>query len=218
MPKLRQPEVGLIDKWHVTQKIDGMNIRIKLDDPPPDTGGYGELHTIMGRTDKAQLPGDLVSHINELLPDSYRELVYPMCDVWLYGEGYGAGIQKGGHYRDDKGFILFDILVASPEEQNAWWLPWHEVRNIAQLLNLGTVPVLGEDVPLESLTSYALGGTYILDGEKPLGDRDLFEGIVATTQPALYTHRGDRIKVKVKRKDIAKSIEKHTLSEIKRAL
>ena len=74
--------------------------------------------TFGGKTDNAQIPAPLVARLNErFLP--LADMLSEMFEngACLYGEGYGAKIQKGGgNYRPDQDFVLFDVRVGE------WWL------------------------------------------------------------------------------------------------
>lgn len=120
--RLKSPVLGTISQWDVTEKIDGTNIRVML----------GEDSNVQfgGRSDNAQLPGDLFHYlVRTFHVDRLREALWPEgtpASVVLYGEGYGAGIQKGGAYQADKAFILFDVLVGGK-----WWLDRLAVEDVA---------------------------------------------------------------------------------------
>ncbi len=106
-------------KWRATEKIDGTNTRIHFNDGSYDIGG---------RTDNAQLHVDLVQRLQAIGHNGKGTF----GGLTLYGEGYGAGIQKGGGYRDDKGFILFDVLAV----ESNMWLKYEDVVDIAQALDI----------------------------------------------------------------------------------
>ena len=107
---------NLLKTWHWTEKVDGTNIRCIWKD--------GRL-TFGGKTNNALLPADLVKWLYEnVSTDKLRE-VFPgeegkPANVVIYGEGYGAGIQKGGgDYSPVKKIIVFNVLVGSK-----WWLSY----------------------------------------------------------------------------------------------
>lgn len=59
--------------------------------------------------------------------------------VVLFGEGYGAKIQKGdGNYRSDVSFILFDVYLP---EQNLW-LKRDALEDIAKTFGIDVVPIV----------------------------------------------------------------------------
>ena len=106
--------------------------------------------------------------------------------IYLYGEYYGPGIQSGGYYRKDNDFALFDI------NQQGWWLPRKEFLEVAEKLNIPTVPQIG-DMSIERAEEIVSEGF-----STAVGDSGHFaEGIVLKT-PYLKDSRGNRIIVKIK--------------------
>jgi hypothetical protein len=104
--------------------------RRKEDHRPNDAHEHRRSQTIAHR------PADLIQYLYETFPaDKMREAfwlpdeagkIQPVKAV-LYGEGYGAGIQKGGgQYRKVQAFCLFNVLVA-----DKWWLDWSNVGDVA---------------------------------------------------------------------------------------
>ena len=126
---LKNPTYGLLKQWEFTEKIDGMNIRIIWEN--------GKL-SFAGRTNKANLPEDLVNYLCITIDARKVNEVFPETNVVIYGEGYGAGIQKGGFYSPTKKFIAFDILV-----ENKWWLNWENLNNVTKKLEIDVVPYIG---------------------------------------------------------------------------
>lgn len=215
----RGPEFGFkapgaeqIARWLVTEKVDGMNMRVIWRPYPlsEESDPNGEL-LIYGRSDKAQITGDLAAYMRETF--TYERLVEtfgldeldsgPMGDgdswvlrlpeeVVLFGEGFGPGVQKAGHaYGGAKRFILFDVVV------NGHWLTWDNVVDVAQKLGIPHVPVLARGVDLETAKSFVQSSELL-----PAGSEHI-EGIVARTDPYLFDWRGHRIIFKYKVRDLA---------------
>lgn len=125
--------------WTFTEKVDGTNIRVAF-----KNGGV----TFDGRTDAAQIPAQLMARLNERFLPLAAKLaeVFPGGDAVLYGEGYGAKIQKGGgNYRPDQDFVLFDVRVGQ------WWLQRADVEDVAQKLGIDVVPAIGEGALLDAV-------------------------------------------------------------------
>jgi len=167
--------------WDWTEKVDGTNIRIMYEN--------GDIE-FRGKTDNAQLPAKLVKRLNTFfLPkvDIFTSLFgnTPTC---LYGEGYGAGIQKGGKYRPDQDFVMFDVNV------NDWWLERDNVEDVADNLGVDTVYVIGSGTLYEMVE-------YVKKGFNSAWGDFIAEGIVARPQVGLQTRGGDRIITKLKYKD-----------------
>lgn len=167
------------NKWVYTEKVDGTNIRIGWD---------GETVKIGGRTDNAQLHIDLIDELNRLFPVDKFKKIYPETKMTLYGEGYGAGIQKGGKYRPDKSFVLFDVLI------NEFWLSRENVSDIAGRLNISAVPIIGSGTIFDMLDIVKIG-------MKSQWGEFIAEGIVARPEVELWARNGQRIITKVKHVD-----------------
>jgi len=172
------------NEWTFTEKVDGTNIRIVFD---------GTSITFGGKTDRAQIPALLVTRLNEVfLPqlDLFKEK-FP-DGVCLYGEGYGAKIQKGGgNYRQNQDFVLFDVKIGD------WWLQRNDVHQIALELGIDVVPVIGKGTLLEAVERVKGGFN------STWGDFQA-EGIVARPTVELQTRAGNRIITKIKCKDFTK--------------
>lgn len=171
--------------WTFTEKVDGTNIRVIFKD-----GGI----TFGGRTDDAQIPAQLVARLNDrFLPmlQGLLDTTFPDGQAVLYGEGYGAKIQKGGgNYRADQDFVLFDVRVGN------WWLQRADVEDVAQKLGLDVVPVIGEGT-LHDAVARAKAGIQSTWGAFQA------EGIVARPKTELNTRGGHRLIAKIKCRDFA---------------
>ena len=184
---LKSPVLGTIREWDVTEKIDGTNIRIML-------SAAGDV-SFGGRSDNAQIHSGLLQHlINTFQSAKLKAALWlnpeEPVEAALYGEGYGAGIQKGGGlYRPDKAFILFDVLIGGQR-----WLDRDAVEDIARRLEVPAVPYLGRwqlsDIvqavrePFPSKIGTAMA-----------------EGVVARPIETLFDKRMKRIIIKLKTKD-----------------
>jgi len=170
--------------WAFTEKVDGTNIRIIIN-------GDIRIIDIRGKTDKAQTPSFLLEKLEEIflpLRDEFMETFKdtPGC---LYGEGYGAKIQKGGgNYRKDNGFVLFDIRIGR------YWLKREDIEGIAARLGLEIAPIIGHG-NLSDLVELVRTGFNSKWGDFPA------EGIVARPKIELLARSGERIITKLKHKD-----------------
>lgn len=170
--------------WNFTEKIDGTNIRVIWDGFKPE---------FRGRTDNAQFPPKLYQKLQEMFPEEVLEQTFQDKKVILFGEGYGANIQKGGGlYRKEPSFILFDVLVGD------WWLRYDDVVEISESLGIDVVP----PAYVGTLTNAIL----------ELSDRKVYskvseeakeaEGWVGTPSVPLLARSGKRIIVKLKSCDL----------------
>ena len=176
----------LLKEWQFTEKIDGTNIRC--------IWRNGKL-TFGGKTDNAQIHADLIKWLYENVSAEKLTVIFPDCPVIIYGEGYGAGIQKGGDYSAIKKLIVFDVLV-----DDRWWLNWENTCDVAAKLNLDVVPYLGA-MPLEAVTEMVRAGF-----PSRLGLNPPAEGVVGRPAETLFDKKGHRLIVKLKTKDFAKEV------------
>ena len=183
-----RPEFGFLKdlQWDWTEKIDGTNIRVILE--------AGCVLRIRGRSDNAQIQPRLLSHLQETFSaKKLREVFDTDAEVTLYGEGYGAKIQKGGGlYVADGGvsFILFDVRVGKT------WLERESVESVASTLNIPHVPVLYRGTLLEAVGAVRCGFlSRVADHARPA------EGLVVRPSVGLMDRFGRRIIAKIKAVD-----------------
>lgn len=172
--------------WVFTEKIDGTNIRVMWNGMDVAFGG---------KTDNAQLPTFLVNRLNDLFNGTVKKQLFKTVfnedctDVCLYGEGFGAKIQKGGKYiTDGQDFVLFDVRIAGI------WLNRADVVDIATKFGIQVVPIICSG-NLPYMIDVAREGF-----QSQWGDF-IAEGIVARPDTELLTRRGSRIITKLKYKD-----------------
>ena len=189
--------------WLWTEKVDGTNIRVMWD---------GTNVVFGGKTDNSQTPTFLIYRLQELFEGHQNEerlrAVFnydePNVNVCLYGEGYGAKIQKGGgNYKSDGvDFVLFDVKV----EQ--WWLKREDVEDVAERLGIKTVPIVGRG-SLPAAIEKAQTGFNSEWGDFPA------EGLVLRPGVQLFNRMGQRVITKIKHKDFNRvsHIFKETQSE-----
>jgi hypothetical protein len=185
---LKKSVLATISEWDVTEKIDGTNIRVMLSES-------GEVQ-LGWRTNNAQIPADLIIRLLQMFPVDKMKAAFWIdgnpSQAILYGEGYGAGIQKGGTYRSDKSFILYDVLCGGK-----WWLDRTAVDDVATKLGIDTVPYLGR-MKLNQIISLV---------RNPFPSKigtGMAEGIVARPIETLFDKRGERIIIKLKTRDFVK--------------
>ena len=174
-----QEEFGQIKKWNVQEKIDGTNIRVVME------RSISEVYvTFLGRTANADIPDHLLEHLKMCFDDlSIRKmfLLMPSLDkIILFGEGYGPKIQKGGNYRDDVGFILFDAWAGR-------WSTREEVRDIAALLKLPTPHDYG------LMTEDEIVALVKSKPQSPSAIRPMeLEGVICRSEPLMIANKDQR--------------------------
>ena len=200
-------KVGI--KFECTEKVDGTNMSIYLipastkivqvetmpgvwEDQEVTEPGRMEVH---GKTEKAQLNPKLLENIyrkwpvEKLVEVFTRDGVGPTDTIILYGEGYGAGIQKGGNYiKNDVDFRLFDVQIGK------FWLEREALEDIASKLSMDIVPVIGY-MTIDEAIEYVKKGFKSTIAENK--DYDA-EGLVLKMPLGLLKRNGGRIMTKIK--------------------
>lgn len=171
------------NQWIGTEKIDGTNVGIVWD---------GHKVSYQGRTERAQIPTHLMNKLIEMFGGTVNEEVFEQkfgeMQVILFGEGYGAKIQKGGgNYRSDVSFILFDVYL--PESN--LWLKRDSVEDIAKTFGIDAVPIVYEG-NLAGAVEFVKGKP-----KSTIGTAGM-EGIVCKTAVDMLDRMGRRLVVKIK--------------------
>lgn len=169
------------NEWIFTEKVDGTNIRVMFN---------GSQITFGGKTDDAQIPAFLVTRLQDIFLPQIETFKEKFTDgVCLYGEGYGAKIQKGGgNYRQDQDFVLFDVKIGD------WWLERSSVEEISKTLKIDIVPAIGTGT-LYDMVKKVQHGFYSIWGNFQA------EGIVARPAVELKSRNGNRVITKLKYRD-----------------
>lgn len=183
-------------QWVFTEKIDGTNIRVHWD---------GHKVTFGGRTDNAQIPANLYNVLAELFDGTANEQVFEQKfgdnPVTLYGEGYGAKIQKGGGlYADKPKFALFDVMI------DGLWLERHNVEDIAKAFDLEVVPIVFRGTLDDAVAFVKVGFKSVVAQQ----EREA-EGMVGTPACNVLDRNGKRVIVKLKTHDLQTQIKDETL-------
>ena len=215
-------------KWRGEEKIDGTNMRIEVIKVPVWDGGIDastiningvefKVH-IAGKTDNAQIPKNLLKHMQEKYPDEkilaalglkkfipveeweneHNWLTYEQIPniYTIYGEGYGEGIQSGGWYiKGGNEFIVFDVKV------NDIYLKTDARDEIATKLGAPIVPLIGY-FTLDEAIDFVRKGFRSVVAENP--EEKMAEGLVLRTDLGLRNRMGKRLIVKVKYEDFQK--------------
>ena len=171
-------------QWFGTEKIDGTNIRIYWDHKEKKVR-FG------GRTDNASIPTFLLDKLQGVFPVYMLENVFPEADVTLYGEGYGAKIQKVGKRYIPNGvdFILFDAMI------DGWWLKRDSLIDISSKLGIGIVDCVFVGTLNEAIEKMKQDPMSSKIGEATM------EGLILQPDLTLLDRSGKRIITKLKYKD-----------------
>lgn len=172
-------EYLMFNSWMWTEKLDGTNMRIIW---------TGDRVEIRGRTDDANLRPSLLAAITINSEELFS--VFGDRPACLYGEGVGAGIQKGGgRYGSAPSFHLFDVKIGD------FWLEWDAVKEIAAKLGIPSVPDVGVRTLASAIADIETGvRSVFFDG--------LCEGIVGKPLVSLFAKTRERVIVKLKHEDL----------------
>ncbi len=182
--------------WIKTEKIDGTNIRIIF--TKPDEEGkrevlIGSRKLILNKDDKGSKQYlDCIKEINLNKLEEYFSDIN--STIVIYGEGYGAGVQKGGIYSKEKNYMVFDIKIGNAYQD------FEYVHKVCMDNQLNTVPVHSD---VEKIT-YAGCLKALKNFNNTLineGDGGIPEGLVYKYEPVLLNKYGERLIFKIKRKD-----------------
>ena len=192
-------EIGI--RFEATEKVDGTNMSIYIIPvlgPIDQNGGspkYEYKMEVHGKTEKAQINGKLLENIyrkwplEKLVEVFSKDGIAPTETIILYGEGYGAGIQKGGNYiKDDVDFRLFDVQIGK------FWLEREALEDIAFKLSMDIVPVIGYMTIDEAIEYVRVGFKSTIAENR---DYDA-EGLVLKMPFGLLMRNGGRIMTKIK--------------------
>lgn len=171
------------NRWICTEKIDGTNIGVVWD---------GHKVSFQGRTERAQIPSHLVNALNDMFGNNQAEELFEQMfgekSVILFGEGYGAKIQKGGLYMPDRcSFILFDVYMVD----SGIWLKRESIEQIATAFDIDVVPIIMTGTLYEAIE-------FVKKRPKStIGTADM-EGLVCKPEVDMLDRQGKRLIVKVK--------------------
>lgn len=180
--KFRNPAVEFLKNnvWTFTEKIDGTNIRVHWD---------GHKVAFAGREDKTQIPAHLYERLDELFGGNENEELFEQMfgerEVYLFGEGYGPKIQKGGQYRDTVDFILFDVMICGNYQ------PKETIEELAKAFNIDCVPIIFEGTIDEAVS-------FVKTKPKSTFGTAMMEGLVGKPKVELKDRVGNRIIIKIK--------------------
>ena len=183
--EFRNPAVEFLKDniWQFTEKVDGTNIRV-----------YWDGHKVQfgGRTERAQIPANLVNYLNNTFGTSEAEQIFEEkfgeTEVILFGEGYGPKIQNGGLYRSDVSFIMFDVMISNNYQ------PRESVEDIAKAFGIDVVPIIFEGT-IQDGVDFVKGHP-----DSTMGTAKM-EGLVGRPKVEMRDRCGKRVIVKIKWED-----------------
>ena len=169
-----------------TEKIDGGCTCVRWD---------GHRVTFEGHDSTSDIPGGVLAYLKSKFDTPEAEELFEQSfgetPVEIYGEGYGAKIQKPGNlYRDDQSFIVFDVYMPKTN----YWIERKNVYDIAKEFGVDSVPVIMTGTLNEAI-AFVKTQPMSTIGTAPM------EGLVGRPLTELFDRQGHRIIVKVKCRD-----------------
>ncbi|KNY28810.1 RNA ligase family protein [Pseudobacteroides cellulosolvens] len=141
-----------IDQLVFTEKIDGTNMGIRVDDG--SVVHIQKREHICSRDDRGDaFYFEVGDNIAKIIEDNKID---QLKNVIIYGELCGAKIQKGGNYFSDRKFIIFDIYDSLANK----FFTWDAVKHFANELGVEIVPEINydkEDLKVDSVKEFVLG-------------------------------------------------------------
>jgi len=214
---LSDDEVGCVMFWNVSEKIDGMNIRVGLTVEDGRTYDLENSHnvycldgklftrTIAGRTDNANIPKFLMDVLDEMFPVrllvSAFQFLEPGQEVVLFGEGYGPKIQHGGKYSETNGFILFDVWFFTGREPCGLWTNRDGVLSISKTLGVPMVREMTIPMSISEIFEIVRSANTASDLARDNGRMTRPEGYVMRPPRVLLKQNGDPLMWKIKVRD-----------------
>lgn len=169
--------------WQFTEKIDGTNVQVHWD---------GHTVSFGGRTQDAQIPSVLLNYLLKTFKTDEAEQIFEEkfgeTPVTLYGEGYGPKIQKGGAYRPDVSFILFDVFICNNYQSREM------VEDVATSFGIDIVPIVLEGTIQDGID-------FVKAHPKSTMGTAMMEGVVGRPKIEMRDRCGKRVIVKIKYKD-----------------
>lgn len=182
--KCRMTEYTLIEyayladcQWDFDEKINGTSMRVIFD----KNGSF----EVKGRTDKADLPLDLIDNTVMLMEE------VNLRNITLYGEGVGPGVHKGsGKYAVDPTFVLFD----AHNDLDDYYVDRETVSYVSMMNHIPMVPYVFTGTLKEAYQT-------VQKGCKSIFGDFWAEGLVGRPIVPVRSIRGNRMIVKIKHRD-----------------
>ena len=193
--KIYDPLVDYLknDAWLCGEKIDGTNVSVTYD---------GHRVSWNGRTEDSELPKEVDTILRETFGESeiVFEQIFGEKEVHLFMECYGGKLQ-GGIYGGKERLVGFDVMV------DGYYLDKMVIKDIFQKFGVACVhftTVSHLSMAIDMVKYWMENSSvskYCEDGKQTMP-----EGLVCVPARRLYDHRGNRVIVKIKVKDLKKTV------------
>ena len=180
---LTDERFGYIDKWILTEKMDGTSVILSV-------GKNGD--EFYGRTAKSQFTPAMAQYLETALTSACANLYdHGIEEADIYAELFGEGIQGNPHGMRGMYLNVFDVRIGG------FWLDLDNMTDVARKAGLNSVAVMG-------VTDISGAVKYVRDEQVGItGQLGYVEGVVARTRKYLYDNQGNRLTWKLKRSDFA---------------
>ena len=194
--KIYDPLVDYLkgNEWLCSEKINGMNISVTYD---------GHRVSWNGRTEDSELPKEVENILRGTFEESeiIFEQMFGEKEVHLFMECYGGKLQ-GGIYGGKERLVGFDVMV------DGYYLDKMVIKDIFEKFGVACVhlTVVSHLSMAIDMVKYWMEhnsvSQYCEDGKQTMP-----EGLVCVPAARLYDHQGNRVIVKIKVRDLKKTIE-----------
>ena len=178
-------------KWHCSEKLDGINIRIVCD---LEKNSF----QFFGRSDKAIIPQPLELVLSRTIHNIKNNLSAFSSthskQLVLFGEGFGNNIRKGGLYLGKNVDLNVFDCYAFISEEKGFWLNTEHLKELAGALKIKMTPEL-------SPMNIREASEFVKKGFKSQHGTAIAEGLVLKSRYPLYDTFGERLIFKMKTKD-----------------
>ena len=164
-------------KWLVTEKIDGTNFSINIEENEYRLGKRNSLLDRGVNFYGCQQHIEVFEHIVKKLRELFFSYPNIMERVTVYGEWFGPQILNRVHYGDDSQFRIYAMCVKRKGDDEHTWLPPFDIFCVLRSCELSEykIPVLGVFDTFEEACAYPNNGTSTFMAED---GKNIMEGIV----------------------------------------
>ncbi len=231
--KIRRPEFLIPSEWVVSEKLDGMNIRVSLEEEIDleERPGLRWVVKYYGRGENSQFPPLMLEHLQKTFTFEKMQRLWRCknnCDI-CSGDGwveysaasspvvcnnlspyqitlYGEGYGAG--IQTGGGYNKDKTFRLFDVLVGETWLSRENVEDVARQLDIFCAPLIPPHPDLAAwsfsgLTAFVKNGFLSSVAFEEGEEKTLAEGIVAQTKIPLFNSRGQRLMFKLKTKDFA---------------
>ena len=182
-PKIRGlhkcPELFDESEAIITEKIHGKNMRLMIPENAQSTDDiifgareHAEDHPAYGLQSETRMLKELLD-LNKILNYFRKE----NKKIIIFGELYGLGVQKGIKYREDKGFIVFDMIKGNE------FIDFDDLKSTCADMGLEVIPILYKGKPDKNIFDKFINVDSVLAKNHNVEQKTTTEGVVIRSNP-----------------------------------